>query len=170
VVRVIEHRPARLQDFEAVKSALDEIVRLELAAEKARTRGEQVIQRLRGGESIDVIAAEYGFEVTTPGLLDRGSDSVDPQLLAAIFRAPKPDSGQPVFQGEPLANGGYAIFRLDSVQPGLPEAIPQEQRDARKQNLAGQLGRSASAALVTDLRADANVFVAPGLFDRPDPL
>lgn len=170
VIRVVEYRPARLQEFDAVKPALEEIVRLELAAEKAFTRGRTVIERLQRGEPIDVIAAEYAFELSSPGPLDRGSAAVDPQLLGAVFRAPKPDGDPPVFQGVSLANGGFAIFRLDSVQPGLPEAIPQQQRDARKQNLATQLGRSAAAAMVTDLRADADVFVAPGLFDGPNSL
>ena len=101
------------------------------------------------GESIDELAVEYGFEIEKPDLLSRGSDTVDPQLLAAIFRAPKPVGEQSVFQGVSLGNGGYAVFSLQSVRPGLPEAIPQDQRDSRKQNLAEQHGRAAAAALVT---------------------
>ncbi len=127
-----------------------------------------MLAQLQAGESITDLAVEHGFELVTPEPLTRGSDSVNPDLLAAIYRAPKPLGDQPVFQGVPLSNGGYAVFSLESVRPGLPAAIPQEQRDERKQNLAEQLGRSAAAALVTDLRANADVFVAPGLFDQSD--
>ena len=168
VIRVVEHRPVRMKAFEQATETLDEIVRLELAAEKARTRGEEVLERLQAGESIDDLAVDYGFELIRPEPLNRGSDAVDPEILTAIFRAPKPVGDQPVFQGVPLGNGGYAVFRLESVRVGLPEEIPQDQRDARKQNLAEQLGRSAAAALVTDLRASADVYIAPGLFTSPE--
>jgi peptidyl-prolyl cis-trans isomerase D len=170
VIRVVEHRPVRLKTIEQVEVELEASVRLELAAVTAFTRGQDALARLQAGESIDELAVEYGFEIEKPDLLSRGSDTVDPELLAAIFRAPKPVGEQSVFQGVSLGNGGYAVFSLQSVRPGLPEAIPQDQRDARKQNLAEQHGRAAAAALVTDLRANANVFIAPGLFVQPDSL
>ncbi len=170
VIRVIEHRPSTLQPLEVVRDQLEEILRLELAAQEANLRGERVLVRVQDGETLEALAVEYGFELVEPGPLSRGSDAVDAQLIGAIFRAPKPVDGQPVFRGVPLGSGGYSVFRLDSVRPGRPEEIPQEQRDERKRMLAQQIGSSAAAALVTDLRADADVYVAPGLFDRAEPL
>jgi peptidyl-prolyl cis-trans isomerase D len=170
VLRVSEHRPVRLKTLDQVKPQLEESVRLELAADKALTRGEDVLAQLKGGESIDDLAVEFGFQLESPEPLSRGSDTVDPELLGAIFRAPKPVGEQSVYQGVPLGNGGYAVFNLRGVRPGLPEAIPQDQRDARKRNLAEQQGRAAAAALVTDLRESANVYIVPGLFDQPDSL
>jgi hypothetical protein len=69
-----------------------------------------------------------------------------------------------------LGNGAYAIFRLDAVRAGRPDEIPQQERDQRKQLLARQLGSVATEALVTDLRAEAEVFIAPGLFEQTDSL
>ena len=69
-----------------------------------------------------------------------------------------------------LANGAYAVFQLDAVRAGRPDEIPQQERDQRKQLLARQLGSVATEALVTDLRADAEVFIAPGLFQQNDNL
>ena len=54
--------------------------------------------------------------------------------------------------------------------PGNPDEIPREQRDARKNILARQLGVAEVTALAVDLRKDADVVVAPGLFEQPDNL
>ncbi len=87
-----------------------------------------------------------------------------------MYRAPQPPEGEPEYHGQALAGGGYAVFRLDAVTPGRPEVIPQDQRDQRKQLLAQQAGNNAAAALFADLRAAADVVIAPGLFDQPEPL
>jgi len=168
VIRVAEHFPTRLQEIDEVRDTLEEIVRLELGADIAQARGKEVLVRLQDGESIDGLATEYGFELVKLDEVKRGSDTLDPELSAAIFRAPKPVDGQPVYRGISLGNGGYAVFRLDEVSAGRPEDIPQQQRDERKQVLAQQLGGADAAAMVTDMRADANVYVTPGLFDRAE--
>jgi peptidyl-prolyl cis-trans isomerase D len=168
VIRVAEHFPARLQEIDEVRDSLEEIVRLELAAETARVRGQEVLARLEDGESIDSLATEYGFEVVKLEAMKRGADTVDAELSVAIFRAPKPAENQPMYHGTSLGNGGYAVFRVDAVRAGRPEEIPQQQRDERKQAMAQQLGAADAAAMVSDLRDEANVYVTPGLFDSPD--
>ena len=67
-----------------------------------------------------------------------------------------------------MASGGYAIYRVESVQSGRPESIPRQERDQRKALLAQQLGTSSAAALVTDLRTGARVVIAPDLFAQDD--
>ena len=67
-----------------------------------------------------------------------------------------------------LADGGYAALRLDKVEAGRADTIPQDARDQRKKTLAEQSGGNSLSALVTDLREKANAIIAPGLFDRPE--
>jgi peptidyl-prolyl cis-trans isomerase D len=170
VVRVAEYRPSRLMEFDEVKAAVIDIVKLEQAALDARTRGEALLERLQSGEAFDALAAEFGLELIPAEQLSRSTADVDAELLAAIFRTPKPVAGRPIYRGLGLGNGAYAVFRLDAVREGRPDEIPQQERDQRKQMLAQQLGSVATEALVTDLRADAKVFVAPDLFDQNDNL
>ena len=87
VIRVAEHFPTRLQEIDEVRDTLEEIVRLELGAEIAQARGKEVLARLQDGDSIDNLASEYGFELVILDEVKRGSDTVDPELSAAIFRA-----------------------------------------------------------------------------------
>ena len=60
------------------------------------------------------------------------------------------------------------MFRIDEVIPGNPDEIPREQRDARKNILARQSGVADVTALAVDLRRDADVMVAPDLFEQQD--
>jgi peptidyl-prolyl cis-trans isomerase D len=170
VIHVVEHRPSVQRSLEEVRDQLEEFVRLEKAAEEANARGEQVLERARNGEALESLVAEYGVKLVQPEPLSRGSDTADAELVAAIFRAPRPVEGEPLMRGIALGDGGYAVFRLDGVLPGRPEDIPQEQRDERKRVLAQQLGISAAEGLVTARRAVADVYVAPGLFERSEPL
>jgi len=170
VIRVAEYRPSRLEEFDQVKAAVSEVVGLQQAALESSTRGEAMLERLQAGEGFDALAPEYDVELVEAEKLNRGTADVDAGLLAAIFRTPKPVADRPIFRGLGLGNGAYAVFRLDAVRAGRPDEIPQQERDQRKQLLARQLGSVATEALVTDLRADAEVFVAPDLFEQADSL
>lgn len=168
VVRVVEHRPAAQQAFAAVRDSVETAFRLEQAATKARGRGAAVLAGLQAGDSFESLAGQHTFDVPEVRQLTRTSGDIAPELLAAIFRAPNPGAGPAVNQGVELASGGYAVFRLAEVIPGRPDSIPQQQRDARKQELAQQDGGMAAAAIIANLRGTAKVIVAAGLFDLPE--
>jgi hypothetical protein len=108
-----------------------------------------------------------GLKLTEAGPLTRRSPAVPPDLLAAVFRAPKPE-GKPVVQGASLAGGAYAVFQIRSVVPGEPELIPQQQRDERKTAFAQRTAASETEALAAHLRESADVVVAPDLFKAGD--
>ncbi len=117
---------------------------------------------------MDAAAAERGLELTSTGLLRRDADDLPAALLAAVFTTPKPDAGGPVFSSAALASGGFAVYQVVEVVPGRPEDLPREQRDANKSELANRAGQTQAAALVADLREQADVKVAPDLFDDLD--
>ncbi len=66
-MRVVEHRPSALQPLEEVRESVEASVRLQKAGEFAGERGEQTLTRLKAGESLDTIAAEFSIEVQQPG-------------------------------------------------------------------------------------------------------
>lgn len=165
VLRVTEHRPARLRPLDQVRAEAEAAARAEKAAALTADRGARLLEQLRAGAEIAALARDAGLELVTPDPVGRSATGVPPALLRAVFRAPKPADGKPAVGGLALDNGVYAVYRLDAVLPGRPDEIPREQRDARKALLARQMGAADATSLAVDLRKQASVVVPPDLFE-----
>lgn len=170
VLRVAEHRPVKLRPFDEVRTELEQAVRDERSAMLAAEIGRKIIDEARAGADLAALVTAQKSMLRSPPPLARNTEDVPAELLAAIFRAPRPQEGQPVFDGVSLPGGVFGVFRIDEVIPGRPEDIGREQRDLRKVVLARQAGVAELSALAVDLRNKAKVIVAPGLFDQQDAL
>lgn len=171
ILRVVEHRPARLRPLEEVRTELQAAVRAEKAAALAAERGAKIIEAARAGGDLAKLAAEAGAVLQAPPEpLARNSPAAPQEIVTAIFRAPRPAEGRPVVEGVALPSGDYAVLRVEAVIPGSPEDIPREQRDARKGILARQTGVAEVTSLAVDLRRDAEVVEASGLFEQQESL
>ena len=169
VLRVVEHRLPEARPLDEVRATIAGELRLQEASRLALAQGQQLLERVQGGEDLGLVAIEYGLDVQQTELIPRNADSLPAEITAAVFRAPASDTGG-VYDGIETADGGYAVFRLDRVEPGRPEAVPREQRDQAKQQLALQLGNADFGSLVVDLRGAASVQVAADTFTDPEPL
>jgi len=179
VARVAEYKQPAPRPLEQLRGEILERLRAQRATTEARSRGEAIVQRVQAGEDLPAVLSAAGLKLTEAGPLTRRSPTVPADLLAAVFRAPKPggqplgkpegkNGGKPVVQGTSLGNGGYAVFQLRSVVPGEPERIPQEQRDQRKKVLVQRVAVGETEALAAQLRESADVVVAPDLFKAED--
>jgi peptidyl-prolyl cis-trans isomerase D len=170
VLRVVEHRPARLRSLEEVRPDVENAVRTEKAATLAAERGGEILAGARDGAVLSVLVEGAGAKLQGPEVLTRTSQEIPGDLLLAIFRASRPVAGKAELGGVALSSGGYGLFRLEEIIPANPEDIPREQRDARKDLLARQVGASETTALAVDLRNSAEVIVGKGLFEEADSL
>jgi peptidyl-prolyl cis-trans isomerase D len=170
VLRVREHRPVKLRALDEVRAEVEGAVRAEKAARQAAEQGAQLLALARGGADLGKLAGDFGSTLRSPQPLARNSPEVPPDLLDAIFRAPRPQGGKPVLAGTALSGGGYAVYLIDEVIPARPDDVPREQRDTRKNLLARQAGIAETTALALDLRNEADVVIAPDLFEQPESL
>jgi len=168
VARVAEHKLPAPLPLESVRAEIVDRLRALRATTEATSRGEKIVQRVKGGEDFAAVLKAEGLNLTETGPLTRRSPTVPPDLLAAIFRTPKPAAGQPVVQGASLPGGAFAVFQVRSVVSGEPERIPQQQRDERKAALAQRAAVVETDALAAHLRETADVVVAPDLFKADD--
>ncbi len=171
VARVAEHQQPLPRPLDQVRDEIVGRLRTLRATTEAERRGKAIVQQVTAGESLSVVLGAAGLQLIEAGPLTRRSPTLPPELLAAVFRATKPDGtagGRAVVQGVSLSDGSYAVFQLRSVAPGEPERIPQEQRDERKKALAQRVAGGETEALAAQLRDSADVVVAPDLFKVED--
>jgi hypothetical protein len=91
---------------------------------------------------------------------------VPAELMAEVFRAPKPENGETVYVNKLLASGDFTIFRVTDSTPGRPDDFSQQNRDLRKRQLALRLGGGQVNGIVEKLADQATVQIAPDLFEN----
>ncbi len=152
VLRVKEHRKPEQQPLEQLADTLRDKLRREQAAEQARQRGEALLAELREGKAPSV-AGEWQSHAAT----GRDQEGVDPQLLEALFRMPKPASAeQPSFAGLSLANGDYVLLRLQGVGSAGAE-LGAEELAMYRRFLASRSGQQDFQAFQRQLREQAEI-------------
>ncbi len=122
-------------------------------------KADDMLAALRDGTPFAAAAEANGFTAGEPTVLTRNAEDADPQILSSAFTAPKPTEDRPSFGSSRRQDGSFAVYSIDAVLPGRPEAIPLAERDAGKLQLADQSGLGDFVAFVQALRAEADVVV-----------
>lgn len=150
VLRAKEHLKPKPQTFQDVSAGIREELTKERATEATKMAGEQLVAQLKKGEQ-----ARKDWNVTEAAT--RAQEGVDPAVLQAVFRAPKPESkDKPVYAGVALANGDYVVLRLDGVS--APEdALSDEDKASYKRFLASRAGAQDYSAYRQQLEAKADI-------------
>jgi peptidyl-prolyl cis-trans isomerase D len=164
VVHVVEYRPSEVLPMETVSAAIEEQLRSEASISLAATAGSGLVAQLNSGAARDSVALPAGALWQQGAGIRRGEQDIPVDLAAALFSAPKPESmAAPAYSGLLLASGDFAVYTITASRLANPELYSQEDRDLRKQQLAGRLGGSQASALVEKLVADASVGVTGDL-------
>jgi len=107
--RVLEFKPASLQPLESVRGDIEKRLLHDEAAKIVRTAGESSLAKLVKGEKVDLSWSPVH------AVSRLGAPGLTPDALHAVFRA---DVGHlPAHVGVPLADGGYAFYRISQVKP-----------------------------------------------------
>lgn len=168
VFEVREHQPAALKPLDDVRETIAGKLRRERAREIVRERAGELQAALEAGGEFEAAAEEAGAEVTASALFRRQADNVDPRVLEAIFSAAKPaGEDEPTIGVAVTESGDQAVYSVAAVQPGRPAAIPLEERDARKLQLAAESGRADYLAMVLELERTAEIVRSEEALQEP---
>src|SRR5690606_34265239 len=103
VVHVKEHLKPEQLKLEEVADSIREHLTTVRASEAAKAAGERQSAELSAG---DTAADQAQWAVTEAAT--RAQEGVDPVVLQALFRMPKPaDDGKPTYTGVSLASGDF---------------------------------------------------------------
>ncbi|WP_439888479.1 SurA N-terminal domain-containing protein [Pseudomonas sp. MBLB4123] len=153
VVRVKEHRKPEQLALEQVADSIRAHLTRVRASEAAKAKGEELLTALRDGKT----PAEQTQEWQPVEAATRSHEGVEPVVLQALFRMPKPsDSGQPSFAGVGLDNGDFVVIRLNGVSEPQ-EALAEEEKSMYRRFLASRSGQQDFAAFRKQLEAQADI-------------
>jgi peptidyl-prolyl cis-trans isomerase D len=157
--RVLEHKPAAHLPFDEVKTAIEQRLTHEEAAQLARKEGEAQLAKLAKGETLSLSWSE-------PQQASRSkSEGLAPQALRAIFKAGV--QKLPAYTGAVLADGSYALYRIGQVLPPAPDSNTEQARKLR-----GEYARIAAeedfAAWLAALRQQYPVEIKTAVLERKE--
>jgi peptidyl-prolyl cis-trans isomerase D len=170
LLRVEEHRPARVVPFEEAQAQVaSELAREDAAAAAARARAEQLAEAVRGGRSLIDAAREAGLEIVRLDPLRRRPDGyvaqigAAPDVMAAAFTLTEASPSDPTIHGVgDLLVLIQLLERKDPSDAEIAEALPatrerllEQRRNAAEQSWLARLRDelSADGELVYDLEA-----------------
>ncbi|MHC8351994.1 SurA N-terminal domain-containing protein [Pseudomonas sp. RT4P38] len=155
VLRAKEHlKPAQLP-LESVAAGIRVQLAKEHASAAAKTKAEELIVSLRDGKT-PLDKAIDGQNWKAIQAATRGQEGVDPTVLQALFRMPKPAAkDKPTFSSVTLADGSLVIVRLNGVNEA---AAPTEEEKAQyRRFLASRIGQQDFAAYRKLLESEAEI-------------
>jgi peptidyl-prolyl cis-trans isomerase D len=164
VVRVREYRPSDVLPLEVVSTGIAAQLRSEEAISLTAMAGSDMVKQLNEGSRRDLLTLPTGTQWQRTEGARRGAQELPVDLAAALFSSPKPEAMSALrYTGLLLASGDFAVFAVTASHLASPELYTEEDRDLRKQQLAGRLGGSQATALVEALVTDASVGVTGDL-------
>ncbi|SHM42278.1 SurA N-terminal domain-containing protein [Phytopseudomonas punonensis] len=151
VIRVKEHRKPQQLGLEQVSDSIRAQLTKTRASEAAKAAGEALVTELSDGK-----AKPEGAEWQVVEAATRNQDGVDPAVLQALFRMPKPTDEKSEFSGIALANGDFVVIRLKGVSE--PEqALSDEEKAMYRRFLASRSGQQDFAAFRKQLESKADI-------------
>ncbi|WP_210643742.1 MULTISPECIES: SurA N-terminal domain-containing protein [unclassified Pseudomonas] len=155
VLRAKEHRKPEQMPLESVAGPIRAQLAKEHASEAAKARGDELIASLRDGKTaLDKPVVGQSWKVSEAAT--RNQEGIDPAVLQALFRMPKPESkDKPTFTSVTLPDGSVVVVRLNGVNEA---AAPTDEEKAQyRRYLASRIGQQDFAAYRKQLESQADI-------------
>jgi peptidyl-prolyl cis-trans isomerase D len=124
-----------------------------------RKRGEELLGRLKQGESLQSLADADALTVVSSGLVSRNDRVLPPALLQRLFKMPRPTGDDSQYDGTVLANGDYAIIALGAVKDGVLEQDDKENENALKNLQERSRGTAYFNHFIENQRKNAEIVI-----------
>ena len=157
-LRVIGHKKPEQKPLAQVRGEIEDILKREEAGVRARALRDAVLAAVEKEQNFDKVIRTKGLRLKKTGLVTRaGGKDVNPRLLQAVFKAPRPAGGTPVFGSVELGPQGYAVYALTRVQEGDPAKAGPELKERIRELLSQHRGPEYYQNYRTALRKQAEV-------------
>ena len=157
VVRVEEREAAQQLALEKVREQISETLRQQLAAQQAKAEGEDLLDRLRQGDSLEDVEDKDYLSAGKAEAVKRSAAGHNAEVMREAFKLSRPEQGGSVETGVVLSDGGYAVIRLSAVTDGDPAAMSEEVRSQLNGSYENMRRSLALSTLLAELRQRADI-------------
>lgn len=158
VLRIKKHIPDDTAPFKEVREKIQEKLTLDQAKSKAQEQGAVLVERLQQGEAPEAVFAEKDAW-NEKKLYSRNGDGIPQEILGMAYKLPPPRSENPVFAGQTLGSGDYAVVGLYGVQDGELSKLDEEGRQSLAQEIEQIHGEVAYQGFIGELKSGAKIKV-----------
>ena len=157
VVHLKDHKPAALRPLDEVRGDIRQALSIEAAKTRAREIGEVMVRRIKGGEDAAAVAAQLKLKWERPGFVARQDSKVNQQIVEAVFRLVPAADAKPMFDGQALSSGDFAVYGLYAVKEGDPASADEKTVQSLKSSLVRDLGQGTFKAYVDALKESMKI-------------
>ncbi|MFQ5935467.1 MAG: SurA N-terminal domain-containing protein [Acidiferrobacterales bacterium] len=122
-LRVLGHREAQRKPLDEVRGQIQTKLQKQQARAEATRLGKETLAALGEGRSLAELANSNGLNLERVKVSRLDPKTVDPRVVAAVFKARRPTADNPVYGDVDLQDTGYGVFVLKAVEDNEnPEA------------------------------------------------
>lgn len=159
VLRVVEHVVEKKKPLEEVRERIIARLKFEQASELAKKQGNEIIAALREGTGKEDVANQHGFEWKEATGIKRDEAGVDRSILKVAFRLGRPQEEQPVYGGDGLISGDYAVIIVNRVRDADVSGLKDENITPISNQLRRVRATDTWMQFVKSLREEADIQV-----------
>lgn len=154
-LKLVEHQPSAPQSIEQVSDRIVSVLTAQAEEEALRTFGNELLDQLAGGRTIEDVAQEHNLEWQVALQSRRGSADIPRQWQANIFA--ESSTGLPRRNFAVGDNGDALLYEVFAVQAGDEEALPETLFAAMKSRQLRGLQTALQRGLSETLRDNADI-------------
>jgi len=157
VFQIKGYNEAKVRPLEDVRDTIVSDMKLVSAEVLANDIAKRLEILLIKGEGIQEVANELSSVTTISKLMNRASEDDDFMLQASVFGEKRSKDGAPRIGTVIMSNGNYAVYSVTESIYGIPESIPQNERDDARELLNQRSGLSDYSAFISELEQRADI-------------
>ena len=157
VFQVSEFNEATFMPLEQVRDQIISDMKFVSAEVLANNIATKISVLMENDEELGPTIEELDSVTIRDVIINRLTEDVDFVLQANVFGLKKPLPGKTKVGTVIMQNSNYAVFKFKNHAYGVPEMIPQDERDEAKERLNQQSGISDYTAFISELQLNAKI-------------
>ena len=124
-LRVYEHAPAYQKEYSDVSSEISEQVMQRKSRALSEKMAFDIIDQIEKGSLAQYVADQAGYSWTVLGRISPSQKGIDPNVLSAAFKIPRPVEKSESLGTVILSDGSSAVIRVSSVETDQGDAVEE---------------------------------------------